>query len=156
VQSELDRMAAVGGEFHSNIRAPLVRGLPCSTKWRNKTPDVHRTDRLNAWPKAYGIGERYPRAAMSVQRSAHCSTVSLANLSPSGAQLQFSCTPVSGDHGTLRGTEDMLLWDTGSRTSAQLRQTMVASIPVGCGHRTNVRAARRSLCRRAKKRTPSM
>ena len=27
-----------------------------------------------------------------------------------GAQLQFSCTPVSGDHGILRGTEDMLLW----------------------------------------------
>ena len=27
-----------------------------------------------------------------------------------GAQLQFSCTPVSGDHGTLRGTGDVLLW----------------------------------------------
>ena len=41
--------------------------------------------------------------------------------------------------------------DTGSRTRAQPRQTTVA-----CGHPTNARAIRQSVCRRAKKRRTSM
>src|SRR5215469_14762526 len=101
-------MAAVGGGFHTSVRAPVVRGLPCSTNWRSKTPDVHRTDRSNASPKADGIGEWCPRASMSIQRSAYRRPYHWLISHLQGAQLQFSCTPVSGDHGILRGTEDML------------------------------------------------
>src|ERR1700732_4804695 len=77
-------MAAVGGGFHTRVRAPLIRGLPCSTKWRSKTPDLHRTDRSHSSPKADGIGEWCPRAPMSIQRSAYRSAVSLADFPPPG------------------------------------------------------------------------